>query len=72
MRALSLEEKGSRLSRPNCARSSKCASSTVRPMGPVTPKGTRDAGRSTLGTVPGEGRNPTTPQNEAGVRRLPP
>ena len=72
MRALSLEEKGSRLSWLSCARSSRWASSTVRPMGPITLNGTRDAARSTPGTVPGEGRKPTTPQNEAGVRRLPP
>ena len=25
-----------------------------------------------MGTVPGDGRKPTTPQNPAGVRRLPP
>ena len=34
MRALSVEENGSRLSWPICARSSRCASSTVRPIGP--------------------------------------
>ena len=72
MRALSVEENGSRLSWPICARSSRCASATVRPMGPLTLNGVRLAGRSTFGTTPGEGRKPATPQNDAGVRRLPP
>ena len=41
-------------------------------MGPLTLNGVRLAGRSTLGTTPGEGRKPATPQKDAGVRRLPP
>ena len=44
----------------------------MRPIGPSTLNGTSDAARSTCGTTPGDGRKPTTPQNEAGVRRLPP
>src|SRR5262249_49099520 len=62
----------SRLSWPICARSSRCASASVRPIGPLTLNGVRLAGLSTLGTTPGDGRKPATPQNDAGVLRLPP
>ena len=44
----------------------------VGPIGPVTRNGLRLAAPSILGTTPGEGLKPTTPQNAAGVRRLPP
>src|SRR5262245_6266083 len=54
------------------ASSISAASATVRAIGPSTdsvPKGSSDG---PLGTRPGLGRRPTTPQNPAGVRRLPP
>ncbi len=67
MRWLSLEEKGSRLSSPICARSSRCASAMVRPIGPGDAEGAEARpARSTAGTTPGEGRKPATPQNDGG------
>src|SRR6516225_8571858 len=48
------------------------ASRTVRAIGPFTPRLDQPSRRVSLGTRPGEGRNPTTPQNAAGLRRDPP
>src|ERR1700759_190614 len=47
-------------------------SATLRPIGPSTEMGVQPSARRSTATMPGEGRKPTTPQNEAGVRREPP
>ncbi len=54
--------------------SSKATSSTVRPIGPCTPSDgpSRPGTPGRLGTRPIEGRSPTTPQNDAGLRNEPP
>src|SRR2546428_10064571 len=45
---------------------------TVRAIGPVTLHGSQASGAGCPGTSPGEVRNPTTPQNDAGSRSEPP
>ena len=40
-------------------------------MGPVTEKGEIATALPVEGTSPGDGLNPVTPQNDAGVRKLP-
>src|ERR1700727_57622 len=52
--------------------SSNVVSATVRPMGPTTGNTVHPCGRRSVGTKPGVGRNPTTPQNAAGLRNDPP
>src|ERR1700733_8436999 len=47
-------------------------SATLRPIGPSTEIGVQPMARRSTATMPGEGRKPTTPQNEAGLRKLPP
>src|SRR5215212_1662380 len=54
-------ENGSSLSKAACAESSRQASATVRAIGPWTESGDQPNGRPFIGTVPGDGRNPTTP-----------
>ena len=70
--ASSRSPNGSRLSRPTWASSSSRVSATVRPIGPSTVSGDQPSGLRSFGTRPGEGRNPTTPQNAAGMRSDPP
>src|SRR5688572_17438919 len=48
------------------------ASATVRPIGPTTEIGVQPSSFRTLGTMPGEGRKPTTPHLAAGIRSEPP
>src|SRR5919197_5361244 len=47
-------------------------SATMRAMGPLTLHGSHASGAGYTGTSPGEVRNPTTPQNDAGSRSEPP
>ena len=54
------------------AESSRPVSATSRPIGPSTEIGVQPSPRRSDGTSPGDGRNPTTPQNAAGVRSEPP
>lgn len=44
----------------------------VRPIGPLVASGLNALAESALGTTPGVGRSPTTPQKEAGLRSDPP
>src|SRR5262245_15655674 len=64
--------KGSRVSEDTCAANRRQVSATLRPIGPCTESGVQPIGRRSVATRPGEGRKPTTPQNAAGMRRLPP
>ena len=50
----------------------RAVSPTVRAMGPVTESESQARSAGTCGTKPGVVRNPTTPQNAAGVRSEPP
>src|SRR6185437_784828 len=52
--------------------SSRHVFATVRAIGPSTGRLVQPIGRLSLGTSPGEGRNPTIPQNAAGLRNDPP
>src|SRR5579863_724830 len=63
---------GSRASSLVMAESSSAASATVRPIGPSTESGFQPLALFSLGTRPGVGRNPTMPQNAAGLRKDPP
>ncbi len=54
------------------AESMRHRSGTVRAIGPSTGSGLQPCARFSLGTSPGEGRKPTTPQNDAGLRSEPP
>ncbi len=65
-------ESGSIGSNAAWAESSRQVSSTVRPIGPSVGIMFQPWPRRSVGTRPGEGRNPTTPQNAAGMRREPP
>ena len=65
-------EIGERESGPAIALSIKAASLTVRAIGPCTDIGNQLARDGQTGTLPGEGRNPTTLQKLAGLRRDPP
>ena len=47
-------------------------SATVRAIGPLTLHGSHASGAGCTGTSPGEVRNPTTPQKDAGRRSEPP
>jgi hypothetical protein len=55
---------------PACTLSKSATSATFRAIGPDTESGLHDV--LPLFTRPGEGRSPTTLQNAAGFRRLPP
>ncbi|MCY1228889.1 hypothetical protein D9M72_412330 [compost metagenome] len=44
----------------------------MRPIGPTTEIGVQPSSLRELGTIPGEGRNPTTPHLAAGMRSEPP
>src|SRR3954447_363972 len=57
---------------PAIACSMAARSTTVRAIGPATLKVCHGVALGYFGTRPGLGRKPTTPQNAAGVRRLPP
>ncbi len=65
-------DSGSRASTPSCAPNSMRVSATVRPIGPSTEIGVQPSWRPSMGTRPGDGRNPTTPQIAAGIRSEPP
>src|SRR5262249_59479368 len=52
--------------------SMSATSDTVRAIGPDTASESHASSRGYTGTRPGVVRNPTTPQNAAGVRREPP
>ena len=54
------------------AASSNATSATVRPRGPSTLSGDQGSSDGQVGTRPGDGRKPTTLQNEAGLRSEPP
>ena len=54
------------------AESSIARSGTLRAIGPLLASGIQPWPRISPGTTPGEGRKPHTPQNAAGLRRLPP
>ena len=60
------------MSRPVQEAKSNAVSATVRPIGPSTEMTDHPSGRASLGTTPGEGRMPTTPQIAAGILRDPP
>src|SRR5215207_2219249 len=64
-------EIGSARLSPVMASRSKAVSSTVRPMGPFTPRSRSILAPGLLATRPGLGRRPTTPQKLAGLRKLP-
>src|SRR2546430_7359352 len=57
---------------PHTACSIKAASAAVRATGPVTWSVSHGQSLGHVGTSPTDGRSPTTPQNEAGVRSEPP
>ena len=64
-------DSGSRASRPASAPSSSAASSTVRAIGPTTASEAHGSDwSSAAGIRPGDGRSPTTLQNDAGLRML--
>src|SRR5712691_8918039 len=65
-------ESGARASGPAMADKNSATSRTVRAMGPATFIVFQADRVGTLGTRPGEGRNPTTEQKLAGLRREPP
>src|SRR5262245_4502804 len=65
-------EIGDRASGPATAASINATSSTVRAIGPSTPYESQASACGQMGTRPGEGRSPTTPQNAAGIRSEPP
>src|SRR3989449_9135161 len=50
----------------------KAASAAVRATGPVTWSVSQGQSLGYVGTSPTDGRSPTTPQNEAGMRSEPP
>src|SRR5262245_19637416 len=63
---------GSRSSIPIWAENRSRRSATLRPIGPNTEIGVQPSGRPSIGTTPGDGRKPTTPQIAAGIRNDPP
>ena len=63
---------GTRASGPLITDSSSATSSTLRAIGPPTPRLCHGSGSGWLGTRPMVGRRPTTLQNAAGLRREPP
>src|SRR5262245_27853060 len=63
---------GSRSSIPIWAENRSRRSATLRPIGPKTEIGVQPSGRPSIGTTPGDGRKPTTPQIAAGIRNDPP
>ena len=65
-------DSGSRSSTPSWAANSSRVSATVRPIGPSTEIGVQPSWRPSIGTSPGDGRKPTTPQIAAGIRSEPP
>src|SRR5918994_841679 len=65
-------ETGERGSGPAIAESIRATSSTVRAIGPSTENGNQAARFGHVGTLPVEGRNPTTLQKLAGLRKEPP
>src|SRR5258705_13974574 len=65
-------EIGARSSGPAIAESISAQSATVRARGPVTLSGSQASVLGYAGTRPGVGRNPSTPQNDAGTRTEPP
>src|SRR5262245_17829059 len=68
----SLREIGERGSGPAIALSKRAVSCTVRAIGPSTGKGHQPTREGQTGTLPGEGRRPTTLQKLAGLRSEPP
>src|SRR4051812_19925381 len=69
---LSCSEIGERASGPEIEAMNKAISWTVRAIGPTTAKLNQAETLGQFGTRPAEGRNPTTLQKLAGLRRLPP
>jgi hypothetical protein len=65
-------DSGSVGSKAACAESSRQVSATVLPIGPSVGIMFQPWARLSVGTRPGEGRKPTTPQNAAGMRSDPP
>ena len=65
-------DSGARASGPAMAERSSATSSTVRAMGPTTLRGLQALSEGTFGTLPADGRKPTTEQKAAGLRRDPP
>ena len=63
---------GARASGPAITDSSSATSPTFRAIGPVTPIVSQWLRAGQSGTRPNEGRRPTTPQNDAGLRNEPP
>src|SRR2546428_12124620 len=57
---------------PHTACSLNAASAAVRATGPVTWSVSHGQSLGHVGTSPTDGRSPTTPQNEAGMRGEPP
>src|SRR5580700_9821419 len=65
-------EMGQRGSGPAITLSSKATSGTLRAMGPETAMVDQESPPAACATRPGAVRNPTTPQNAAGLRKEPP
>ena len=63
---------GERASGPEMVLNMSAVSCTVLAMGPSTAKGNHPTSSGHVGTLPGEGLNPTTLQKLAGLRREPP
>ena len=63
---------GTRGSGPAITESSSATSPTLRANGPATPSVSQWLSAGQSGTRPSEGRRPTTPQNDAGLRNEPP
>ena len=63
---------GTRGSGPASTESSRARSSTLRAIGPEIPSASHWFSDGHAGTRPRLGRSPYTPQNDAGLRRLPP
>ncbi len=65
-------ETGERGSGPASTERENATSSTLRAIGPSTPSVSHGRSAGQRGTRPGEGRDPTTLQNDAGLRSEPP
>lgn len=65
-------ESGARGSGPARTENPTATSATVRPSGPCTDSVEKPSAAGKVGTRPGLGRSPTTPQNAAGLRSEPP
>src|SRR5688500_645638 len=68
----SSSEIGTLSSGPAVTESIRAMSRTVRAIGPTTRKDSEVQFDGYIGTRPGDGRQPTTPQTLAGIRRDPP